>query len=507
MSLPGGPLACLDTDGSSAGLAAAAQLTPHRESVVLPLAGGAPVTLPDGGECPDVAPLADGRAVVGWSAGSPEESDDGARGPVWLAFAAAGRLGAPVAISGTVRAAGPHVAAGPDGAVAALWSETRGNRGRVVAGGLAPDGTVSAPRVLERVRGGQFLQWAPVADAAADGTVVTAWLVSDLDAKDAVRVAVRPPGGSFGPPRTVARGLDLHDLHVDVAADGATALAWGRADDVMLAAGPAPALLRTGRALRLAGDVAVAAEPFGAATVLGVRGGAAGAVVRRAADGTSTRTDLPVPGAVAPRTTVREGLAGVVTGLGLGSTLRRAGDGSLHATFAVAAARDRGAALGVTATRDPAGAWSPATAVTPTCCAVTSVAGLPDAAGGQSVLAALADGAGARLVTTSPTPLPAAGVPLGPVAVEITATRRRGGARLTATVRCPAACTATMSVPGPLESVRSRWLPTGAGTLVLRLQQGYGGPPVAPRRLRVRVAVCDDDGRVHVVTRRVAVRR
>ena len=232
--------------------------------------------------------------------------------------------------------------------------------------------------------------------------------------------------------------------------------------------------------------------------MLGVRAGASATIVRRAADGASARADLPVPGAVAPVATPREGLAGDVTGLGVGAVLRPLGDGTMAATFAVAAARDRSAVLGVAATRDAGGTWSAALPVTPPCCNATALAPATD---GRSVVAALADGGGARIVTAPVAALPAFGAPLSPA----TATAEIAGRRVAIAVTCAGPCSVTAGLPALPGTSRSVRLPAGAGTVTLRARPTPHLPPQAiPRRLRVRVAVCDDQGRVRRFSLRVA---
>ncbi len=380
--------------------------------------------------------------------------------------------------------------------------ERHGRTEHVVAGGLTSGGSRADRVVLDRARNGLFLLAPPVVDAAADGTLVAAWLFANLDGRDRLRIAVRPPGGAFGAPRTVARGRDFNELDLDVAADATTAVAWRQVDDVHLASGPRPDRLVTGRAIRLAGDVAVAAEPGGSATVLGVRRGAAATIARRAPDGSIARTDLPVPGAVRPPPMVQlEGTGGEVTGLGIGSVLRAAGDGTMTATFAVAMSRDRASVVGVAASRDAAGAWSPAAAVTPPCCAATGLAPSVDAAGERSVVVALAEAGGARLVAAPIAVLPAIGSPLTSVTVTPRPVRRRA---VSIQVACAGPCSVTASLPVMPGTSRSVRLPVGTGTVTLDLRTAPDGPSfVLPRRPRLRVTVCDDEGRVRRFSFRV----
>ncbi|HTE60593.1 MAG TPA: hypothetical protein VK631_09610 [Solirubrobacteraceae bacterium] len=162
----------------------------------------------------------------------------------------------------------PRVATAPRGAQLAAWDHQRWRDGklqrRIMLAGRQPDGTPIAPRPVTR--------WAapdrvacPAVAMASDGWGAVAWLVGDFEDRR-VRVATRPPGGSLGPSRTVARGERAAAIDVSVARGGGVLAVWAAA----AGAGPVRAAMlgRRPRTLAASGtDPRAILQPDDTATV------------------------------------------------------------------------------------------------------------------------------------------------------------------------------------------------------------------------------------------------
>lgn len=168
--------------------------------------------------CPELAIAPDGTAAVVWRRTQRSGPDD-LRTVMVATGPAAGSLGAPAPLSNTAKGVNnPEVAAGKDGTIAVVWSET-------IYSGTVPQNTVVSAAV--RPAGGSFgspatLDAAGSGDVAVavapDGAVHVAWTALTVS-----RVASRPAGGAFGGAVDLSERLD--QMQLAVANDGTVVVA------------------------------------------------------------------------------------------------------------------------------------------------------------------------------------------------------------------------------------------------------------------------------------------
>jgi hypothetical protein len=140
---------------------------------------------------------------------------------------------APAAIGGTYQGAGtlPHVALGPDGTLAAIWTESIGAKQLLRVQVKPPGAPLGAPETVSPA--GVDASQAQVG-VDASGEVIVSWIAYDASDSNRLRayVAIRPPGGPFGAP--AAASPPANDIiypsvtpELAVAPSGDAVLAWG----------------------------------------------------------------------------------------------------------------------------------------------------------------------------------------------------------------------------------------------------------------------------------------
>ncbi|MCO5315232.1 MAG: hypothetical protein M9938_03595 [Solirubrobacterales bacterium] len=177
---------------------------------------------------PQIGVAADGETTVSWS---------GHHGGIWTIRAAirppGGSFGSPIDISGTDQGWFADVAVTPDGGTSIDWSgyDPVTNKAVVRAAVRPPGGSFAPPADLTAPD--QDVQANTVrVGAAPDGTSTAIWSRSD-GSNDIVQTSTRPPSGSFGPPVDLsAPGQNAESPQIAFAPDdtGIGTAIWSRHD-------------------------------------------------------------------------------------------------------------------------------------------------------------------------------------------------------------------------------------------------------------------------------------
>lgn len=182
----------------------------------------APATLADGYGYPKLAFGPDGEALATWTPdANVVAAYDRAPGGAWTAVPAfTGPSDTEVYSS--------VVAVAPDHTARIAWvNGYSGTPGSVRVATRPPGGTFGSP---ETISGSDVVlnNWVPVTMVTGpDGTTAASWIAQGDSYAQLVRVAVAPPGGSFGAPVTVSR-LDraAGQQALGIAADGTVTVTW-----------------------------------------------------------------------------------------------------------------------------------------------------------------------------------------------------------------------------------------------------------------------------------------
>ena len=279
---------------------------------------------------PRVAVASDGTMAAAWA------RSDGITNRLYaLARQPGGDLPDATVVSGDDAGVSfPDLAIGADGTAIAVWTAP------------APDPLAALVRASLRPPGGAFgapvtvatvgLTGIPRVAVGPDGTAIVVWAQSD-GSNDLVQASVRPPGGPFAPPVALSgSGQDAQTPQVSFAADGTAIAAWTRSDganaiaqaSIRPAGGPfgAPVdLSTTGQNASLGSPVAFAAD--GTATVVWTRGGVVQAATRAPGGAFGAPVDLSAgDGQIVDAARIAVGGEGTATAVW---TLRRPSESSV----------------------------------------------------------------------------------------------------------------------------------------------------------------------------------
>ena len=186
---------------------------------------GAPQTISvsdDSADYPEIAIGDDGTATAVW-----KRRIDG----VYVVQAATrppgGAFGEPVKLSASGPDVGdverPQIAFAPDGAAIAIWAAEIGGEWMIQSATRPPGGGFGPPEDLSDA---SSLASGPQVAVAPDGTAIAVWSIKE-GVFDVVQTAIRPPGGTFGPPlRISTAGRNADDPRLAIAPDGATTAVW-----------------------------------------------------------------------------------------------------------------------------------------------------------------------------------------------------------------------------------------------------------------------------------------
>ena len=120
----------------------------------------------------------------------------------------------------------PQIAIAPDGTAAAVWTRSDGVN-TIIQAAIRPLGGSFGPPVDLSAPGRDSSE--PQIAMAPDGTAIAVW--ARFDGGNVVQAAIRPPGGSFGVPVDLsAPGQSAYGPQVATAPDGTTTVIWFRFD-------------------------------------------------------------------------------------------------------------------------------------------------------------------------------------------------------------------------------------------------------------------------------------
>ena len=120
----------------------------------------------------------------------------------------------------------PQIAIAPDGTAAAVWSRSDGVN-TIIQAAIRPLGGSFGPPVDLSAAGRNSSE--PQIAMAPDGTATAVWV--RFDGSNIVQAATRPPGGSFGIPVDLSvPGQSAYGPQIVTAPDGTTTVVWFRSD-------------------------------------------------------------------------------------------------------------------------------------------------------------------------------------------------------------------------------------------------------------------------------------
>jgi hypothetical protein len=185
-------------------------------------------------------------------------------------------------------ASDPQVTASPDGTVTAVWGRSNGADDIIQAATRPPGGSFAGPVNLFKSPGNAF---DPQLTVSPDGTVTAIWTRRN-GANDIIQAATRPPGGSFGSPKTlfVDPGATGRRPQLAASPDGTVTAVWirhGGANDIIQAATRPPggafgAPVDLSAPLQSAAQPQVTASPDGTVTTIWTRSNGANDIIQAA---------------------------------------------------------------------------------------------------------------------------------------------------------------------------------------------------------------------------------